>query len=177
MDLLERWTGLRDLWKKWRIAPGVQGIRLGYERYGAIADMDYFLERIRVENVKGLDIEELEWPNEGPGSKDDRVQRLLPDFRNHSFFLPRTPKDGEPDLTDQQRRMIATGYDYRIARPIIRRDENGLLYNLADRFIMQVSYYPFTGLKDLIDAVSRIYDLDPRPPEFIDSTILEPEEN
>ena len=177
MDLLERWTGLRDLWKKWRIAPGVQGIRLGYERYGAIADMDYFLERIRVENVKGLDIEELEWPNEGPGSKDDRVQRLLPDFRNHSFFLPRTPKDGEPDLTDQQRRMIAAGYDYRIARPIIRRDENGLLYNLADRFIMQVSYYPFTGLKDLIDAVSRIYDLDPRPPEFIDSTILEPEEN
>jgi len=73
--------------------------------------------------------------------------------------------------------MIAAGYDYRIARPIIRRDENGLLYNLADRFIMQVSYYPFTGLKDLIDAVSRIYDLDPRPPEFIDSTILEPEEN
>ena len=177
MDLLERWTGLRDLWKKWRVAPGVQGIRLGYERYGAIADMDYFLERIRVENVKGLDIEELEWPNEGPGSKDDRVQRLLPDFRNHSFYLPRTPKEGEPDLTDQQRRMIAAGYDYRIARPIIRRDENGLLYNLADRFIMQVSYYPFTGLKDLIDAVSRIYDLDPRPPEFIDSTILEPEEN
>jgi hypothetical protein len=40
---------------------------------------------------------------------------------------------------------------------------------------MQVGYYPFTGLKDLIDAVSRIYDLDPRPPEYIDSTILEPE--
>jgi hypothetical protein len=72
--------------------------------------------------------------------------------------------------------MIAAGYDYRIARPIIQRNENGELYNLTDRFKMQVSYYPFTGLKDLIDAVSRIYDMDPRAPEHIDSTILEPEE-
>ena len=55
------------------------------------------------------------------------------------------------------------------------RSENGSLYNLAERFKMQVSYYPFAGLKDLIDAVSRIYDLDVRPPEYIDSSILEPE--
>ncbi|MEI6423969.1 MAG: hypothetical protein WCP55_17265 [Lentisphaerota bacterium] len=87
MDLLERWTGMRDLWKKWRVAPGVIGVKVGYERYGAIADMDYFHERIRVENVQGLDIEELEWQSEGPGSKDDRVQRLLPDiFRRKIFF-------------------------------------------------------------------------------------------
>ena len=175
MDLLERWTGMRSLWAKWRTAPGVIGVKVGYERYGAIADMDYFLERIRVENVQGLSIEELEWPAEGPGSKDDRVQRLLPDIRGHNFYLPYEPADGDPDLTDQQKRMIGAGYDYRIAKPIVQRDENGQLYNLSERFRMQVGYYPFTGLKDLIDAVSRIYDLDPRPPEYIDSTILEPE--
>ena len=175
MDLLERWTGMRDLWKKWRVAPGVVGVKVGYERYGAIADMDYFHERIRVENVSGLDIEELEWPSEGPGSKDDRVQRLLPDIRGHSFFLPYEPEEGQPDHTPNQRRMMAEGYDYRIARPIVQRDENGQLYNLADRFRMQVGYYPFAGLKDLIDAVSRIYDMDPRPPEFIDNSILEPD--
>ncbi len=175
MDLLERWTAMRDLWKKWRVAPGIMGVKVGYERYGAIADMDYFQERIRVENVQGLSIEELEWPSDGPGSKDDRVQRLLPDIRGHAFHLPRDPKDDEPDLTDRQKRMLGAGYEYRIARPIIHRDENGALYNLSDRFRMQVGYYPFTGLKDLIDAVSRIYDMDPRPPEFIDSTILEPE--
>jgi len=175
MDLLERWSNMRNLWAKWRSAPGVIGVKVGYERYGAIADMDYFQERIRVENVQGLDIEELEWPAEGPGSKDDRVQRLLPDIRGHNFHLPYEPADGDPDLTDQQKRMIASGYDYRIAKPIIQRDENGQLYNLAERFRMQVGYYPFAGLKDLIDAVSRIYDLDPRPPEFIDSNILEPE--
>ena len=175
MDLLERWQAMRDLWKKWRVAPGIIGVKVGYERFGAIADMDYFQERVRVENVQGLDIEELEWPNDGPGSKDDRVQRLLPDIRGHNFYVPYEPAEDEPDLTDRQKRMIAAGYDYRIARPIVHRDENGHLYNLTDRFKMQVGYYPFTGLKDLIDAVSRIYDLDPRPPEFIDSTILEPE--
>ena len=175
MDLMERWINMRSLWAKWRTAPGIMGVKVGYERYGAIADMDYFQERIRVENVQGLDIEELEWPSEGPGSKDDRVQRLLPDIRGHSFFLPFEPADGSPDHTDYQRRMIQAGYDYRIARPIIKRDENGSLYNLSERFKMQVSYYPFAGLKDLIDAVSRIYDLDVRPPEYIDSSILEPE--
>jgi hypothetical protein len=175
MNLMERWVNMRELWRKWRVAPGIMGVKVGYERFGAIADMDYFEERIRVENVQGLSIEELEWPADGPGSKDDRVQRLLPDIRGHAFHLPYEPGDKEPDLTDRQERMIESGYDYRIARPIIQRNENGELYNLSDRFRMQVSYYPFTGLKDLIDAVSRIYDLDPRPPEFIDSAILEPE--
>jgi hypothetical protein len=176
MDLMERWINLRELWRKWRVAPGVMGVKVGYERYGAIADMDYFEERIRVENVQGLTIEELEWPSDGPGSKDDRVQRLLPDIRGHSLFLPYEPKDSEPDLTPYQQRMRASGYEYRVARPIIQRDHEGQLYNLSERFRMQVGYYPFTGLKDLIDAVSRIYDMDPRAPEYIDSRVLEPEE-
>jgi len=175
MDLLERWTHLRGLWQKWRVAPGVVGVKVGYEKYGAQADMDYFLERRRVENVSGLEIEELEWPSDGPGSKDDRVSRLVPDIRSHAFWLPYEPADEDPDFTESQQRMIASGYDYRIAKPIIQRDENGQLYNLSERFRMQVAYYPFTGLKDLIDAVSRIYDMDVRPPEFIDSTVLEPE--
>jgi hypothetical protein len=176
MDLMERWINLRELWRKWRVAPGVMGVKVGYERYGAIADMDYFEERIRVENVQGLTIEELEWPNDGPGSKDDRVQRLLPDIRGHSLFLPHEPKDSEPDFTTYQLRMKESGYEYRIARPIIQRDHEGQLYNLSERFRMQVGYYPFTGLKDLIDAVSRIYDMDPRAPEYIDSRVLEPED-
>lgn len=175
MNLSERWIFMRDLWKKWRVAPGVMGVKVGYERYGAIADLDYFEERIRLEQTTGLDILELEWPADGPGSKDDRVQRLQPDIKSHNFYIPYEPRDDEPDLTDQQKRMIEAGYDYRIARPLIRRDEHGKLYNLTERFKMQVSYYPFTGLKDLIDAVSRIYDMSPRAPEFIDSQILEPE--
>jgi len=40
---------------------------------------------------------------------------------------------------------------------------------------MQVHYFPFGGLKDLVDAVSRIYDLDPRGPVHVDQDALEPE--
>ena len=38
-----------------------------------------------------------------------------------------------------------------------------------------MSQYPFIDRKDLIDAVSRIYDMDPRGPEWIDSQVLEPD--
>jgi len=172
MDLMERWQRMRDLWKKWRTAPGVMGIKVGYERYGAIADIDYFNERKKAEQLN-FEIEELEWPSEGPGSKVDRVQRLTPDIRGHRLFIPH-PTDYE-NLTPQQIRMVQAGYEYRLSAKIARRDENGHAYDLTEVFKQETHFFPFGGKKDLIDAVSRIYDMDPRPPEHIDSTILEPE--
>lgn len=173
MDLAERWQNMRDLWNKWRRAPGILGVKVGYETYGAQADMDYFLERQRLENCR-FEIEELEWPNDSPGSKNDRVQRLGPDFKSHSYFIP-YPTD-EDKLTPMQVRMIAAGYEHRLSLPILQVDENGQEYDLVKRFVMQVGFYPFTGLKDLIDAVARIYDMDPRPPPGLNSGPTEPDE-
>jgi hypothetical protein len=172
MDLMERWQNMRDLWRKWRRAPGVQGIKVGYEVYGAQADMDYFNERQKTEDML-FDIELLEWPSDGPGSKDDRIQRLLPDIRSHAFNGP-YPTDDET-ITPYQVRMLAAGYDHRISSKIERRDQDNRPYDLWERFKLQLSMYPFVDRKDLIDAVSRIYDLEPRAPEFIDSQILEPD--
>jgi hypothetical protein len=163
MDLAERWSNMRDLWVRWRRMPGIVGVKVGYETYGAQADMDYFEERMGIEKVR-FDIEELAWPSEGPGSKNDRVQRLGPDLKAHAYFLPH-PTD-EADLTAVQVRMIASGYEYRLSRKIEAQDENGQTYDLSERLKLQVGFYPFTGKKDLIDAVSRIYDLDPRPPSW-----------
>lgn len=172
MDLQERWHRMRDLYRKWRSATGVQGCVVGYERFGAIADLDYFKERQKIENVR-FEINELEWPREGPGSKVDRVQRLGPDFRSHRFYLP-YPTDSDR-LTKAQSRMSSEGYGYRVAQPIRRKDENDSIYDLSERLRMQVHYFPFGSLKDLVDAVSRIYDLDPRGPVMIDTDSLEPE--
>lgn len=172
MDLMERWQNMRDLWVKWRQAPGVQGIKVGYEIFGAQADADYFEERKKAEAV-AFEIEELAWPHDSPGSKDDRIQRLLPDVRSHAFFGP-YPTDDE-SITPYQVRMLSAGYEHRIASRIIQRDQDGEHYDLWERFKLQLSMYPFIDRKDLIDAVSRIYDLEPRPPEFIDSQILEPD--
>lgn len=172
MDLMERWRWMRDLWQKWKEATGVVGVQVGYERFGAIADLDYFKERQRIENAR-FEIVELEWPREGEGSKKDRVQRLVPDIKGHRFYLP-YPTDDER-LTSMQQRMVSQGYEYRLSRQIRRVDENERLYDVADRFRMEISYFPFGGNKDLVDAASRLYDIDPVTPTIVDETELEPE--
>lgn len=172
MDLMDRWRWMRDLWTKWVEAPGVAGLQVGYERFGAIADLDYFRERQRIEKVH-FEITELEWPRDGEGSKKDRVQRLVPDIKGHRFYLPYATD--EKNLTSLQQRMTAQGYDYRLAQQIRRVDENDTIYDLTERFKLQVSYFPFGGNKDLVDAASRLYDLDPVAPTIVDESYLEPE--
>lgn len=172
MNLSERWTSMRDLWLYWTTVPGIVGVKVGYEKFGAQADMDYFEERMKIENVR-FEIEDLEWPSEGDGSKNDRVQRLGPDLESHAYFVPYATD--EEALTPAQVRMIQAGYEYRVSKRILRRDENGIEYDLTERLRMQIGYYPFTGLKDLIDAVSRIYDMEPRAPQWVNDGPVEPD--
>jgi len=172
VDLMDRWRWMRDLWDTWNQAPGMMGFHVGYERFGAIADLDYFKERMRIEKLN-FDIVELEWPRDGERSKHDRVQRLIPDIRGHRFYLP-YPTD-EDALTRTQSTMVAQGYEYRVSRPILRLDENRHKYDLTERLKMQVNYFPFGGRVDIVDAISRIYDMEPITPEYIDRTSLEPE--
>lgn len=172
MDLMERWRWMRDLWQNWKEAAGVVGVQVGYERFGAIADLDYFKERQRIENAR-FEIVELEWPREGEGSKKDRVQRLVPDIKGHRFYLP-YPTD-EDRLTSLQQRMVSQGYEYRLSRQIRRVDENERIYDVTERFRMEISFFPFGGNKDLVDAASRLYDIDPVTPTIVDESYLEPD--
>jgi hypothetical protein len=172
MDLMDRWRWMRDLWFKWKSTPGIQGLHVGYERFGAIADLDYFHERQRIEGCS-FEIEELEWPRDGEKSKNDRVQRLVPDIRGGRFYLPYDTDDD--NLTKLQRNMLAQGYEYRIARPITRKDQDNVRYNVAEMLKLEISYFPFGGLKDLVDAASRIYDMEPVAPEYVSQESLEPE--
>ena len=172
MDLQERWQRLRDTYQHWTRQPGVQNVRAGYEAFGAQSDFDYFHEKMALER-NSFDIVELAWPREGEGSKIDRVQRLGPDFRQAKFFLP---YETDPDkLTSLQAKTVHGGHPYRIARPIRRKDGDGNIYDLSVQFKEQVHYFPFGTLKDLVDAASRIYDMDARPPVIYEPGSLEPE--
>lgn len=171
MDLQERWQRLREMFVKWRRATGVQSVRVGYEAFGAIADLDYFKERMKLEG--NIEIQELTWPRDGDASKVDRVQRIGPDLRTHKIFLPyATDAD---NLTSSQRNMDEQGYGYRISRPIKRRNEGGEMYDLTENFKVQLHYFPFGGLKDLVDAFSRIYDMEATPPMIYNESYLEPD--
>ena len=120
-----------------------------------------------------FEIEELAWPRDGEASKTDRVQRLGPDFRNNRFYIP-YPTDPQ-NLTRTQRNLEEQGYGFRIAKPIKRKDSENNLYDLTEMFKTQVHFFPYGGKKDVVDACSRLYDLEPRPPEKVDERSLEPE--
>jgi phage terminase large subunit-like protein len=175
MDLTERWVRTRDMYRWWGSASGVQGIAVGYESYGAQSDLDYFRERQRIERIP-FQIEELAWPRDGEGSKVDRVQRLTPDVRNGRFYIPY--QTDAKNLTRIQREMLDSGQDYRIARKIIHKGtrESGKeeSYDLTEDFKMEMHYFPFAGKKDLIDAVSRIFDMEPVTPGVGSNQYVEP---
>lgn len=173
MDLQERWQNFARMYVRWKQMPGVQSVHMGYESFGAQADLDYFTEQMKLPNAPRFEIKELAWPRDGEGSKVDRVQRLVPDCKGHKFYLP---YDTDPKkLTSTQRKFLSQGYGYRIAQPIKRLDENGNAYNVSDQLKMQFHYFPFGGKKDAIDAAARIYDMEPRAPSGREPNYCEPE--
>lgn len=196
MALRDRWLAMKGLRNVWMTQPGVQNVFVGYEAYGAESDMQYFEEQMQIEN-NAFPIEELRWPRDTEPSKDDRVQRLGPDFRSNKFFVPcLITSQGKPHfwklepgsasglelkLTEQagptslMRRVIDEGSPSRVAKPIAKVDSEGNVYDLTRHFIEQMMLYPFAPLKDLIDAASRLYDMSPVPPVLIEDKELLPE--
>lgn len=170
MNLQERWIALSGLRKHWRSQPGIQAVHVGYERYGMRSDLEYFEEKMQA-GTDSFEITELAWPNEGGGSKADRVQRLYPDFAHGKFYLS-MQTDGE---TANQRRMIADSQPWRILKPTKRRDHEGNVYSLNKHFLDEYLVFPFSVHDDLLDACSRLYDMDYVPPVIIDERLLEPE--
>jgi hypothetical protein len=177
MGLSERWQKIRDLWKKWSESPGVQFVKVGYERYGLLDAMEHFEERQEVEKLS-FEIAELAWPTEGANSKYDRIQRLEPDFRAGKWFLAAEPidKEGRPiEETRNQRELREMGQDFRAMRPIWRKDAEGNAYSLNGKILVCYLRYPYVVRDDTLDCMSRIYDMDPAPPIVIDAQLLEPE--
>jgi hypothetical protein len=170
MGLRERWEALKGLRRYWTAQPGVQAVYIGYERYGMQSDLEYFEEQMQ-RDKEAFEIVELAWTSDGAQAKDDRVQRLQPDFISRRFYLAAVVQ-GE---TANQRRIKEQGQAFRIFKPIMRRDHEGNLYSLNKGFLEEYLTYPFSSKKDLIDATSRLYDMSPVPPIIIDERALEPE--
>ena len=189
MPLSERWRRLEELHKKWSNVPGVQLVKVGYERYGMQSDEEYFDEKMGENGVR-FDIEELSWTGEvGRQAKTHRVERLEPDFREGSFFVPFKVwhpgiTDGEgrthhevrwflqdeddeihyrpnPGLHAEERRCKANGEHWRVFDPIKRLDEDRKIYDVTRVLFEEYRFFPFSPRDDLIDAVSRIYDMEP----------------
>lgn len=190
MRLSERWTAVKDLHRKWKNAPGVQSVRIGWERYGMQSDDEFFeMSRIR-EKIEGMSFEEVAWVREGPQSKTARIGRLEPFFRNSQFWIP--AKIWNPDVGDPKTNNVCTwtineeksiaeykpwegpsrleaeaierGAKFQIIEPIRRVDRDGNIYDLCRTFFEQFKLHPFAPFDDLINSMSRVVDMDPVPP-------------
>lgn len=179
MNLQERWTALLQLRRQWMAQPGVQSVYVGYERFGMRSDMEYFEECMQ-RTGESFPIEELAWPQDGPGAKIDRIQRLVPDFGRGKFYLPAVVTrevDGKTVVSDsaRQAKMKADNQAWRVIKPTVRRDHEGSAYSLNKEFLNEYLVYPFSKHDDLLDACSRIYDMNYQPPVIVDERMLDPE--
>lgn len=210
MKLSERWATVKALKLKWETHPGVQMLRVGWERYGMNVELEVIEDmQLREQNI--FPIEELNTPRQGGHSKNDRIERLEPDVRLGRFFLPceaYSPDHGglcywfpwteqaaaaaadnpktkheaytigqivyRPKLGPTKRQRQFAENPARIVSALRRRDENGAVYDLTRAFIEEAMLHPFATHDDLIDAVSRIYDIEPMPPVAFEARATEP---
>ena len=170
MALPDKWKMLKNLRNKWLRQPGIQVVKVGYEKYGMQADIEHYHEMMKIEG-NHFEIHTVSWTRDGTESKDDRIRRLVPDHQNWRWFYP---YDG--DLTSTQRKAMDRGKQHLLAKPIKQRDQEGRVYDLVKWFLAnEYSFFPATTQKDFLDAMSRFYDLEMSPPQVIPEADLLPE--
>ena len=118
-------------------------------------------------------IYELNWVGGGGSqSKKDRIQRLEPDLKDGSFFFP-YPTD-KRNLTSRQEDSIEKNQEFLISKKINCIDEDGKVYDVTEWMRNnEFNLFP-TVHPDFLDAMSRIYDMDPVPPITRSYRTLEP---
>ena len=170
MDLSERWKMLKALHQKWARQQGIQLVRVGYERYGAQSDVQHFETMMRFDKYH-FPIDEVNWPRQGPVDKDNRIRRLIPDMRNWRFFIPY-----EGEETTLQRETKDRGEEYLLSQPIKQINHDGRVYNVLDYWIQnEYLFFPNTTKKDGLDAMSRVYDMEPTAPSLYEPGEILPE--
>ena len=211
MRLYERFDHVKALRRKWEAHPGVQIVKVGWERYGKDVEIEA-IEEIQLRDGDQFKIEELNTPRQGAHSKIHRIERLEPDFKVGRFLLPRVvhhPDKGgrctwliwnaerqkaaeakgespthatgsivysfvRDKLSKRQQECVRTAQRHRVVEPIKRFDEKKDVYDLTRAFMDEFLRHPFASHDDLIDAVSRIYDIDPQVPQIFEDQCTRP---
>ncbi len=202
MKLSERWSHIKALRRKWMAHPGVQLDLEVIEEWQERDDVFFPLEELNTprqgKHSKNDRIERLEPDLKGGifylpilahhadyggtcywkvWSATDKA-RWEADPKNAGKACPNNvdqivywPMRG---LTRAQLYMEATAQKYRVITPIKRRDENADVYDLTRNFLEEALRHPFAPHDDLLDAVSRIYDMEPTRPTPFEGQSTEP---
>jgi len=169
MGLTERWHNLKTLRKHWLNMPGVQSVKVGYERYGSTSDLEYFEEMMQRDRdastlpsshgrAMGLVQNSTEFSDlNHPSDRESGISRLKSDKR--PALKGRCAKRDKRFASSRSK----------------RRDENNNIYTVVGRLLEEYPVYPFSAHDDGLDAIARIFDIDCCAPVIIDRQSLEPE--
>jgi hypothetical protein len=111
-----------------------------------------------------------------PDSPEPITYRKLPP----RYTMQERVVKGEPKLVQIERlskeeaEARQRGEAYRIIEPLRRIDEDQNAYDLTVMFFGEFIKHPKGVHDDLIDAMSRVYDMDPSPAQVFDKALLDP---
>ena len=111
LNLKERGDKLFDLHRKWKPR------EVRYERYGCMADIEHFQDRMEQETYR-FQIKEVG----GQTSKSDRIKRLLPLFESGRIYFPRTLHKTNWDKKTEDLVSIFVETEY-LAFPVGQHDD------------------------------------------------------
>lgn len=75
--------------------------------------------------------------------------------------------------TKMQRWLEITGQMHRIVRPLRRLAEDREIYDLTRMFMEEARFFPFAPHDDLVDVISRVYDMDIQlPVKYEESAVM-----
>jgi hypothetical protein len=77
-------------------------------------------------------------------------------------------------LSKAQMAAVEGGSADLIAKAIKAVDQDNRVYDVTAHFIAEYESFPFGQWKDLVDATSRVYDMEPRGPVIATQAMTEP---
>jgi phage terminase large subunit-like protein len=123
LNLHERTAQLFKLHRRWK------PLEVRYEKYAMQADIEHIYYVQGKENYR-FNIRKVPGPGQGTVAKDDRIERLIPLFKEHKIYLP---------------------------RQLMYKNVEGNMVDLVKSFLeTEFSTWPNSSYKDMLDALSRI---------------------
>src|SRR5262249_55683949 len=207
MPLSERYSHLQRFHKRWSKEIGVQSTFVGYERYGMQSDLEVIEEWMRRDGYifpitelafsrdnrpsKPMRVRRLEpdfrkgrffltavvWNPNIPDSIGSLAYWSIAEKSDPAHRAGQIVYRAYKGPSKNQLNAEATGQGYRIVTPIKQIDEDRSVYDLTRCLFEEMLFFPFAAKDDLVDAVSRIYDLKPTAAIQFESSSLEPPED